>query len=201
MTRKRKGTRTSPANLRRSSSREQRETLRKKRQRRQRLRMLAWSAVVVLFLGVIAFLINRSAVNKPGESVANLGNTHISSAEADAVSYNSIPPTSGPHFGQLARWGVHDTPIPDGTQIHNLEDGGVGIWYDCPEGCPELITQLESVATNLGDEGLLLAPYPGLDSRIVLTAWNRIDGFETFDEARIRRFVSAYRGIDRHVRR
>jgi hypothetical protein len=34
--------------------------------------------------------------------------------------------------------------------------------------------------------------------RIALTAWTRIDAFEEFDEARVRRFIDRYRGIDHH---
>ncbi len=34
--------------------------------------------------------------------------------------------------------------------------------------------------------------------RIALTAWTRIDTFEEFDEARVRRFIDRYKGIDHH---
>ena len=75
----------------------------------------------------------------------------------------------------------------------------MAIWYDCPGGCEELVGELESV---VGDyrEGVLLAPYPGMDSQIALTAWTRIDTFDIFDEQRITRFINAYLGDDHHVR-
>jgi hypothetical protein len=60
------------------------------------------------------------------------------------------------------------------------------------------VSQLESVADRYR-EGVLLAPYPGMDTQIALTAWNRIDRFEGFDEQRLVRFVDAYLGIDHHV--
>jgi hypothetical protein len=47
---------------------------------------------------------------------------------------------------------------------------------------------------------VLLAPYPGLKTRLALTAWTRLDAFDEFDEARIERFIRAYRGIDHHKR-
>jgi hypothetical protein len=37
-----------------------------------------------------------------------------------------------------------------------------------------------------------------MKSRIALTAWTRIDTMDTLDEARVRRFIDAYRGIDHH---
>lgn len=198
MTKKRKEARVSH---RTSVAKDVREARLRARRRRQRLRNVAWIAAGTAVLVVVVFLVGRTVVNRPGEAVANMGNTHISPQEAATVTYNSVPPTSGPHYGQLAAWGVHDEPIPDGLQIHNLEDGGVGIWYDCPEGCPELVQQLEGIVSDLGEEGLLLAPYPDMGSRIALTAWNRIDKFEAFDEARIKSFIRAYRGIDHHVAR
>lgn len=48
-------------------------------------------------------------------------------------------------------------------------------------------------------EQVVLAPYPGMDSRITLTAWTQIDKFDNFDQQRIERFIKAYRGIDHHV--
>ena len=37
-----------------------------------------------------------------------------------------------------------------------------------------------------------------METRIALTAWGRIDQFEEFDEARIRRFIEAYRCTNWH---
>ena len=45
---------------------------------------------------------------------------------------------------------------------------------------------------------MLLAPYPGMKTRIALTAWTRLDAFDAFDESRIHRFIKAYQGIDHH---
>jgi Protein of unknown function (DUF3105) len=48
------------------------------------------------------------------------------------------------------------------------------------------------------DRQVLLAPYPGMKTRIALTAWTRIDAFDDFDASRVSRFIKAYRGIDHH---
>lgn len=109
--------------------------------------------------------------------------------------YNSDPPTSGPHAPGLARWGVHAEPVPKELQVHNLEDGGVVIQYSCQD-CPDLIKQLTTIAERY--DRVILAPYTGLDRRIALTAWGRIDTFDEFDEARIVKFVKAHIGIDHH---
>ena len=139
-----------------------------------------------------------SASNRPGMSVPDLGNLHIEEGTSSPIAYNSTPPTSGPHYGSLARWGIHTEPIPDELMVHNLEDDGVGIWYDCPDGCPDLVSQLESVAERY-HEGVLLAPYTGMEARVALTAWNRIDRLDGFDEERVVRFIQAFRGVDHHA--
>lgn len=40
----------------------------------------------------------------------------------------------------------------------------------------------------------LQAPYPGKGSRIMLTAWNRIDRFDELDEDCLVRFIGTFRG-------
>ncbi len=164
------------------------------RQRRRTLR--TWGAVLAgaLFLG--APLAWRYSRPMPGEAVADLGNSHLAPGET-YDGYNSRPPTSGPHYDQKAQDGVHNQPIPNELQVHNLEDGGVMVQYDCPDGCEELVEQLTGVVSRSKSE-VILAPYPEMESRIVLTAWGRIDRLEVFDEERIIDFIEAYRGIDHH---
>jgi hypothetical protein len=59
------------------------------------------------------------------------------------------------------------------------------------------VTRLRAVVLRY-DRFVILAPYPGMRSRIALTAWTRIDTFDEFNERRIVRFIEAYRGIDHH---
>ncbi|OLD77532.1 MAG: hypothetical protein AUG87_04385 [Candidatus Rokubacteria bacterium 13_1_20CM_4_70_14] len=123
------------------------------------------------------------------------GNLHIPTADSPHEPYNSDPPTSGPHLPYIAPWGVHTRPIPTPLQVHNLEDGGVLVQYNCE--CPELVEKLRAIVRRY-DRHVILAPYPPMKSRIVLTAWTRLDAFEEPDEKRIVRFIEAYRGIDHH---
>lgn len=99
----------------------------------------------------------------------------------------------------MARWGIHTQPIPDELQVHNLEDGGVLVQYNCRD-CDDLIAELKAIVSRYPDK-VILAPYPQMDTRIALTAWGRIDTFDTVDEPRIVRFIEAYCGIDHHSRR
>ena len=195
--------------LDRHAGRSQRdEARRRSRQQRQLRRAALWSLAIV---GVAAIIIasglwlwreTADAIeSQPGTSVPDLGNLHITEGTRSPTAYNSTPPTSGPHYPFLARWGVHTEPLPDELQVHNLEDGGVVIQYRCDEPCPELVEQLTAAGQpylSSPHPYVVLAPYPEMENRIALTAWGRIDRFEEFDEERIRRFIEVYRCTDWH---
>lgn len=134
----------------------------------------------------------------PGQSVPDMGHNHIPSLSTPHGPYNSDPPTSGPHVRRTARWGVYDQPVSKELQVHNLEHGGVIVQYNCT--CPELVKKLTAIAKRYHGRQVILAPYPGMDHKIALTAWRRIDTFNEFDEGRIVRFIEAYVGIDHHAR-
>jgi len=134
---------------------------------------------------------------KPGSYVASQGNAHVTS-EAAGFRYASDPPTSGPHFAGVASWGVHAQPISKSLQVHNLEDGGVLVQYNCAD-CDDLVRNLKDIVLRYSDK-VILAPYPGMKTRIALTAWAYIDAFDEFDERRILRFIEAHRGVDHHAR-
>lgn len=135
----------------------------------------------------------------PGEFVPSLGNRHIATTEMGLITYKSDPPTSGPHFPSIAHWGAHENPIPKGLQVHNLEDGGVLLQYNCPQTsqeCKTLVEKLGQIVRRY--DRAILAPYPGMSHKIALTAWTRIDKFNDFDETRIVKFIEAYIHIDHH---
>lgn len=175
-----------------------------------------FSRVVVLSMMFLVFGVPPSWVfsQEPGTAVPSLGNMHVQSLDTPHFPYSSNPPTSGPHLPFLAPWGIHRSTIPKELQVHNLEDGGVVIQYNCKH-CKDLVSKLEQLVQSYLDKAeadkkkqgfsrhkhLVLAPYPGMDTTIALTAWGRIDKFDAYDEERIKNFVEAYIGIDHHPRR
>jgi hypothetical protein len=167
------------------------------RSSRRPLKLGATVVAVVVAAGLVGWFAYRAAADLPGERLTDLGNEHIQTSSDPHVAYNSDPPTSGPHLPYIAPWGVHTRPIPLELQVHNLEDGGVVVQYNCT--CPELVAQLSGIVAKY-DKQVILAPYPAMKSRIALTAWTRLDRFEEFDGKRVVRFIEAYRGIDHHNR-
>lgn len=150
---------------------------------------------MVLAAVLVGYFAYRAQATLPGVAIPDQGNRHISHPGEPHEPYNSDPPTSGPHVPYLAPWGVHTRPIPPEVQVHNLEDGGVLVQYNCD--CPELVAKLAGVVRRY-DKFVILAPYPTMKSRIALTAWARLETLDDFDEGRIRRFIDAFRGIDHH---
>ena len=167
------------------------------RQQQWRRRAIGGGVALVVVAAVVGYFAYRAMAGAPGVAMPDLGNRHIQTPEEPHVPYNSVPPTSGPHLPYLAPWGIHTQPIVNELQVHNLEDGGVVIQYDCPSGCPDLVAKLTALVDHYPDR-VVLAPYPGMKTRIALTAWTRMDAFDQFDGSRIERFINAYRGIDHH---
>jgi hypothetical protein len=169
-----------------------------RRRHKRRLVALAASAVVVAVV-VVGYFAYRAAADLPGVQLSDQGNAHIQTLDEPHVPYNSDPPTSGPHMPYIAPWGIHTEPIPRELQVHNLEDGGVVVQYKCAAPCPDLVAKLRAIVERYPEQ-VILAPYPAMKDTIALTAWTRLDTFDRFDEARIVRFIKAYRGIDHHKR-
>lgn len=168
------------------------------RMRQARRRWLPAAVIVVVVVAVVVgYFAYRATADLPGAKMPDQGNRHLQTAAEPHEAYNSNPPTSGPHLPYIAPWGVHTRPIPPELQVHNLEDGGVMVQYNCE--CPDLAAKLAAVAQKY-DKHVIVAPYPGMTSTIALTAWTRIETLSAFDEKRIRRFIEAYHGIDHHSR-
>jgi Protein of unknown function (DUF3105) len=123
----------------------------------------------------------------------------------DTADWNTDPPISGPHFGfdqnnnlGTVIWGAYDEPLQLARVVHNLEHGGVYIFYgdDVPEATVE---QLRAFYDD-HESGTLLAPYPELGDQIALGAWVS-EGEEpkgylakcpTFDEKAFSSFFSGF---------
>lgn len=196
------------------ASREELRELVAKRRRNNNLMVFGIGGLLVLVAVVVIYLNIQGSQPVGGEeSVATMGNTHIAQGSLSPVRYNTTPPTSGPHYPGLAPWGVNRQPQRYEQVIHNLEDGGVIVYYQCADGCPELIDQLTGVLKPYADAGrkVMLVPndptwteggsqplHQDMGTRIALVTWQRIDKFDDFDADRIRAFVDRYEGVDHH---
>lgn len=137
----------------------------------------------------------------PVQTFEDQGQEHLPPGQAFDF-YNSNPPTSGPHAPAPAPWGVSDSLVPREVAVHNMEHGGVVIWYNCAGGeqplddaaCRQLRDQLASVTEAALSNGklILMTPYLEMERRIALTAWQNLDTFDEFDQARIEAFIESF---------
>jgi uncharacterized protein DUF3105 len=175
-------------------------------------RLLAIGGVLVVGVILIVLVAIMGGAPDPNVGVTqpNDGGVHVApgtncrapDAPCGPDPYSSIPATSGPHWDQsgIANWGVYSTPQPESQLIHNLEHGGIVIWYDADAltdaQVDDLASYVESqVATGLGGRfKFILSPWggdPDLGGVIAVTAWRQLLVLDTFDMDAIRTFADA----------
>ncbi len=136
-----------------------------------------------------------TGASAPGTFFADQGRVHLDIGERNPADYyNSTPPTSGTHAPSWVDCGVHDEPIEDEFQVHNLEHGFVLVQYN--PAVENLGTELEGIVRQLDQwpNHLILAPYPDMETSIALTAWRVAQFMEVVSPSEIGAFATAYRG-------
>ena len=133
-----------------------------------------------------------ASVEQVGTSVPIVGDTHIPHGQTFNA-YNSIPPTSGPHWPSPIRCGIYDSEVPDELLVHNLEHGNVVISYNLPD--LQQTQRLKEVVARLAglDRWGIVRPYSKIPpGTVAMTAWGVVDTFQGVNEEWIRRFFDTY---------
>jgi hypothetical protein len=132
-----------------------------------------------------------------GETFPSQGNSHINLGDP-FPSYNSDPPTSGWHVAELTAWGSYDEVVLDQQLVHNLEDGGVILWYEygTPANNANNIQFLETIASTY--DKVTIAPREVMPTPYALTAWTRLQRFDRVNHEGMTAFLEAYYGRDHH---
>ncbi len=175
----------------RSSKREQRRV----QQRRQQMRNnLIWGVLGAGILAVIGLFVWQGVRPQAGEEIPIMSSAHIA-VDSDPGTYNSDPPTSGPHYPNEAQAGFHETntyEYPAGYLVHNLEHGYVIFWYNCANlsesACTELKSQIKAVMDQVNNVKVIAYPWDSIDVPVVMTSWGRLQKMETFDASQARAF-------------
>ena len=185
--------------------------LRKRKQ--QNLWVAAAGVVIALLVGVAIYIGYRNSLPVVGESTfPTQGNTHIPNDSTASIEYNSAPPTSGPHYGNTVAWGVQSTNVRYEYLLHNLEDGGVVIYYQCEDACPELVAELEALVEpyRTADRRVILTRndpnwtlngqqlHKDMGARIALAAWRKLLLVDEVNADTINTFIEKYEGVDHH---
>ena len=165
----------------------------------------------VLLVGVVLIVLVVAMGGTPnanaGTTTPNDGGGHVEDGTTCrapgapcGIAYSSLPATSGPHWNTPANWGVYSTPQNESQLLHNLEHGGIVIWYDPDALTEEQVAELDSyvesqVATGIGGRfKFVVSPWGGdepLGGPVAVTAWRHLLTLEEFDMDAIRAFADA----------
>ncbi|HEY7737526.1 MAG TPA: DUF3105 domain-containing protein [Candidatus Limnocylindria bacterium] len=155
--------------------------------------------VIVGLTAILVFsLLAPGASEVVGTPQAMDGRTHITEGTAGGP-YSSTPAASGPHWPQPIEWGVYTTAIPQEPAIHNLEHGGIVIWYQADQLSPGEITELEDYVRDWNASErykVLVAPWGGSDfgHPMAILAWTWLLDLDEVDTELMDRFIDQHYG-------
>ncbi len=142
-------------------------------------------------------------------------NSHVTrdvdySKETSASAPNGLPPAGGPHWGSTTcgsdpaaapafcgpiPWGIYRAEWHAESFVHNMEHGGVVIWYNLSDRT--LRDQIEAEVAKLGKNGafVVMAPYSAIPANtIAFTAWARreILPADQYDNSKLDEFTKTF---------
>lgn len=119
-----------------------------------------------------------------GVQVYANGTGHVTGS----VTYAQTPPAGGEHNPVWLNCGIYSEPVPNVYGVHALEHGAVWVTYD-----PSLsATELDALRMHLPSSYVILSPFSGLPSPIVLSAWNAQLTVDSAADERIPLFFEEY---------
>jgi len=134
------------------------------------------------------------------------------------VTYNSNPPSSGPHYPIWAAFREYDKPVDRRYYVHDLEHGAVVLAYNCEKSgtdgggasdagvaaCERTIASLRAAIAAIPDDPMcsgegvrvraILTPDPLLDVPIAVAAWGFIYRAQCIDTTSLVEFVKSNYG-------
>jgi hypothetical protein len=170
-------------------------------------RLLAIGGVLAVGVVIIALVVLVGGGPSPtaGSMQADDGSAHVRDGTVFPPAerpYSSTPATSGPHWDSPNNWGVYSTPQREEQLIHNLEHGGIVIWYK-PDALEaeevDDLTRYVNAQTATGVSGrfkFILSPWDGPEfgHPIAVTAWRQLLYMDEVDTGAIDDFARAHYG-------
>ncbi|MFG6444095.1 DUF3105 domain-containing protein [Microbacterium sp. P06] len=169
--------------------------------KRRRSKLLWWvvggtAAVAIVGLVIASFAFapkaaptytaaDSSGVEIEGVETFDLPNDHVEGT----VDYEQTPPAGGQHNAVWLNCGVYTEPQANENAVHAMEHGAVWVTYDAAAVSDEELATLKS---QLPATYMVLSPYEGLDSPIVLSAWDHQLKLDSASDERIPQFFEEY---------
>lgn len=156
------------------------------------LRQSWFVILIVLAIASMALAIGISMAREPAkiQGVVTFDRQprgHDASLKITAV---DLPPVGGIHHDMFQNCGVYAGPIETEKAVHSMEHGAVWITYQ--DSLPDV--DIAALRARVADQQyLLLSPYPGQRSPVVLTGWGVQLELDSVQDERLEQFIARYR--------
>jgi Protein of unknown function (DUF3105) len=100
---------------------------------------------------------------------ALVGVHSITDPSATSPTWNTDPPTSGPHYAIAAIFGIYEDELEMARVVHNLEHGGIYILYG--KNVPDATVEQLRAFYDDHKTGTIMAPLDRLGNTFALGAW------------------------------
>lgn len=174
------------------------EEFRKREAKAKRNRRIGiWSAVaggvaIVALLVVSIVLTPQSASYSAGGDGAEIEGVETFDNAAGhvegVVDYPQTPPAGGEHNQAWLNCGVYEQPVPSENAVHSMEHGAIWVTYE--PGLDD--AELSALREKLPSTYVVLSPFEGLPSPIVLSGWNTQLQVDDASDPRIAQFLEEY---------
>jgi hypothetical protein len=181
-----------PPGVKKQSVKEQRaaqrlekvEAYKKEQARKARNRRIGIISAVVASLAVVALVVTTIVLTAPKSSTYTAGSSgaEIEGVETftnpaghtdQPVTYPQTPPAGGEHNPAWLNCGVYTEQPPSENAVHALE-------------------HVATLRSKLPNTYVILSPFEGLPSPVVLSGWNVQLQADSVDDARISEFMEEY---------
>jgi len=156
----------------------------------------------ILLLGAVALILpacdlpsGMARFSDPGiETFPDEGNDHV--PVGTPITYNTDPPTSGPHYPDPQEGGYYMIAIAPGFLVHSLEHGAVVLYYNPLTTSNSQRSHLKALAKAHPGSFSQVVAVPRNDPTypIILTAWTHRLRLADYDADRIDGFVALFLG-------
>lgn len=122
-------------------------------------------------------------------------------ATCSAVTYETDPPSSGPHYPVWAAFKTYGVAINPGFLVHALEHGAIVITWRCDNGCEASLTALHAMLDARAADPLcdplvkhrvIIAPRPTQDVALAAWGWGASWKADCFDLDSLSDFIDAW---------
>jgi len=165
-------------------------------------RLLSIGAILLLGLVILLLVLlfgGGGGNTTVGVRQADAGGVHIPEG-TQGTGYTSVPATSGQHWSSAdspGPWGVYTVAQPQERLLHNMEHGGVVIWYQpALLSADDLATLTQFVKQQVTTDRfkVILTPWSGANFAhpVAVTSWDWLMYLDSADLDQIRAFIDAH---------